>query len=171
MARRLKNGAVRGPVDEPFLMIDHTLSAGCTTSANGAAACERWAHQNRLGSVVAVTSSTGAVVERHTYGPYGEVGGSPSGFPFCFIGQKIDAETGLYYYKARFNDPETGAQLGLLGSSGNSTEPHLHSQVCDAPDPLMCAGIPVQWADVEVLVPELQRASQSGDLVRKKPAQ
>src|SRR5690606_13748776 len=66
---------------------------------------------------------------------------------------------------------ETGAQLGLLGSSGNSTEPHLHFQVCDAPDPLLCAGIPIQWADAELLVPDLPRALQSGDLVRKAPAQ
>jgi len=65
---------------------------------------------------------------------------------------------------------ETGAQLGLLGSSGNSTEPHLHFQVCDAPDPLNCAGIPIKWADVELLVPDLPRALQSGDLVRKAAA-
>ena len=65
---------------------------------------------------------------------------------------------------------EAGAQLGLLGSSGNSTEPHLHFQVCDGPDPLLCAGIPIQWADAELLIPDLPRALQSGDLARKKPA-
>ncbi len=60
---------------------------------------------------------------------------------------------------------ETGAALGLLGSSGNSTEPHLHLQVCDGPDPLLCAGIPIQWADVELMIPDLPRALQTGDLV------
>ena len=65
---------------------------------------------------------------------------------------------------------ETGAQLGLLGSSGNSTEPHLHFQVCDGPDPLMCAGIPVQWADIQMLLPDLPRSPQSGDLVKKAAA-
>lgn len=65
---------------------------------------------------------------------------------------------------------ETGAQLGLLGSSGNSTEPHLHFQVCDAPDPLNCVGVPIQWADVESLIPDAPRALQSGDLVRAAPA-
>ncbi|MEK7265452.1 MAG: M23 family metallopeptidase [Pseudomonadota bacterium] len=65
---------------------------------------------------------------------------------------------------------ETGALLGLLGSSGNSTEPHLHFQVCDAPDPLLCAGVPVKWADVEPLFPDLPRALQSGDLVKKAAA-
>lgn len=62
---------------------------------------------------------------------------------------------------------EAGAQLGLLGSSGNSTEPHLHFQVCDGPDPLLCAGIPIQWADAELLIPDLPRALQSGDFVKK----
>lgn len=62
---------------------------------------------------------------------------------------------------------ETGAQLGLLGSSGNSTEPHLHFQVCDGPDPLQCAGIPIQWANVESIIPDLPRALQTGDIVKR----
>jgi RHS repeat-associated protein len=99
-----------GSVDEPLVMIDYTLDASCTNS-NGAN-CERWAHQNRLGSVVAVTDATGAVVEQHAYSPYGEAGtGGTSGFPFRFTGQKLDAETGLYYYKARVYDPATGRFL------------------------------------------------------------
>lgn len=37
-----------------------------------------------------------------------------------------------------------GEVLGLLGNSGNSTEPHLHLHVCDAPSALRCQGRP--WA-------------------------
>ena len=33
------------------------------------------------------------------------------GFPFRFTGQRLDAETGLYYYKARYYDAETGRFL------------------------------------------------------------
>ena len=98
-----------GSVDEPFMMIDYTLDAGCTLTS--AANCERYVHQNYLGSVVAVTDTNGAVTERHTYSPYGEVGGSTSGFPFRFTGQRIDTESGLYYYKARYYDPEIGRFL------------------------------------------------------------
>jgi RHS repeat-associated protein len=99
-----------GSVDEPFLMIDYTLDASCTQTS--AATCERYAHQNRLGSVVAVTDANGAVVEQYRYSPYGESGPEgDAGFPFRFTGQKLDAETGLYYYKARYYDPETGRFL------------------------------------------------------------
>lgn len=50
-------------------------------NAAGAETARRYAHQNRLGSVVAVTDGAGAVVERHTYSPYGVTGDSASGFP------------------------------------------------------------------------------------------
>lgn len=58
-----------------------------------------------------------------------------------------------------------GQVLGALGSSGNSTEPHLHFHVCDAPDPLNCAGIPVLFRDVSILWANGVRALQSGDTV------
>ena len=59
------------------------------------------------------------------------------------------------------NAVRAGEVLGKLGSSGNSTEPHLHFQLCDHPDPLMCAGIPLRFSNVEGAV-------QSGDVVIAK---
>lgn len=63
---------------------------------------------------------------------------------------------------------KAGQVLGELGSSGNSTEPHLHFHVCDGPDPLNCAGIPVLFQDVSILWANGMRALQSGDIVTVK---
>ena len=38
-----------------------------------------------------------------------------------------------------------GQVLGRLGNSGNSSEPHLHLQVCNAPSFLICEGVPMEF--------------------------
>jgi murein DD-endopeptidase MepM/ murein hydrolase activator NlpD len=59
----------------------------------------------------------------------------------------------------------SGQPVGKLGSSGNSTEPHLHFQVCDAPEPLNCAGIPINFQGISLPWADYARPVQSGDLV------
>lgn len=44
-----------------------------------------------------------------------------------------------------------GQVIGLVGNSGNSTEPHLHLQVCDANSPLESEGLPFAFESFEVL--------------------
>lgn len=67
---------------------------------------------DRLGSTVATSDSLGNEIDAYTYSKYGESGPEgDTGFPFRFTGQKLDPATGLYNYKGRWYDPETGRFL------------------------------------------------------------
>ncbi len=57
---------------------------------------------DKLGSVVALTDATGALVETHAYSPFGQVAAASTvGNPYLFTGRRLDPETGLYHYRAR----------------------------------------------------------------------
>ena len=60
---------------------------------------------------------------------------------------------------------KSGETIGLLGSSGNSTEAHLHFQVCDKPSVISCAAIAPTFVGFEIANSDGPRPLQSGDLV------
>jgi RHS repeat-associated protein len=80
-----------------------------------------------LGSVTALTDSTGNVVHEYKYSVYGEIveeTGNSVENPFTYTSREIDRETGLMYYRARYYDPELGRFLsedpiGFLGDNVN----------------------------------------------------
>jgi len=90
--------------DERAAMID-------SGSASPPATSIKYPHTDRQGSVMAVTSSTGAVTERFAYDGFGRSSSAFSGYPFRYTGQRLDFESGLMFYKARVYSTALGRFL------------------------------------------------------------
>jgi RHS repeat-associated protein len=86
-------------------------------------------HGDHLGSAQLVTDYRGEVYEHIEYTPYGElwVEHAPNveATPFRFTGKERDSETGLYYYGARYLNPQTSMWL--------STDPAMGEYIPQAP--------------------------------------
>lgn len=69
-------------------------------------------HQDLLNSSSALSGNTGAQLEVNVWHPFGrtQTASPQAGFKVSrqFTGQVLDTETGLYYYNARYYDPEIG---------------------------------------------------------------
>ena len=67
-------------------------------------------HTDHLGSAVRMTNTTGDIVHSIAYDLFGKtVYSTGSKNPsYQFTGQEFDTEIGLYYYGARYYDPEMG---------------------------------------------------------------
>ena len=88
------------------------------------AGTKHYYHQDALSSVRALTSQAGQVVERYAYDPYGKaiyltsagtlsaVHASIVGNTILYTGRRLDTETGLYYYRARYQEPVLGRFVG-----------------------------------------------------------
>jgi len=48
------------------------------------------------------------------------------------------------------DEVESGQTIAACGNSGNSTQPHVHVQVMDSPDPLKGRGLPMAFRDYRV---------------------
>lgn len=68
-------------------------------------------HPDHLGSSAYVTNVFGEVCQHQEYAAYGELffeeHNSSNQMPYLFNSKERDAETGLYYYGARYYDPKT----------------------------------------------------------------
>jgi RHS repeat-associated protein len=136
-------------LDEP-LVVDSNL---------GGTPTRLFYHQNTLYSVYALTDTTGKIVEGYQYDAYGRQtvfqpgmsgmveynsndvivpgGSSAVGNPFLFTGQRLDAETGLFYYKNRYYATDLGRFLSRdpLGTA-SATDLYQYAN-----------GAPTEWTD------------------------
>jgi RHS repeat-associated protein len=99
---------VHGPgIDEP-LAVEH---------GNGAV---WYYHADGTGSVVAATNSSGTVMQPRAYDSFGNLTDGADQEGYAFTGREWNPESGLYYYRARYYDPNIGRfisedPVGLLG--------------------------------------------------------
>jgi RHS repeat-associated protein len=74
-------------------------------------------HGDHLGSTSYVTDARGRVSQYVAYMPYGEAlfeeHSNTRDMPYLFNSKERDEETGLYYYGARYLDPETAVWYGV----------------------------------------------------------
>jgi RHS repeat-associated protein len=83
------------------------ISLGTEVIAKRVGATTSWLHDDVRGSVVAVSSPSGAIRETFAYRPYGDR--APlAGTSIGFTGERQDPSTGLVYLHVRYYDPVLG---------------------------------------------------------------
>ncbi|MDH3976860.1 MAG: hypothetical protein OEV42_21575, partial [Deltaproteobacteria bacterium] len=96
-------------------------------------------HADGLGSVMALTDGSGAKVgSSYGYDSFGNLVKGTLDKNYTYTGREWDKEAGLYYYRARFYDPETGRFISKdpIGFAGGDV--NLYSYVQQNP---------VNWVD------------------------
>ncbi len=99
-------------------------------------------HADGLGTITALSNQNGKVVQRYKYDSFGKRRHRDHKVnqPYTFTGREWDKETGLYYYRARYYDPEIGRFISKdpIGFAGGDT--NLYRYVGNSPlnwiDPL-----------------------------------
>jgi RHS repeat-associated protein len=87
-------------------------------------------HADALGSIVATTGADGSVKSETLYDAWGNpiVQSGASENKFAYTGQQADRETGLYYFKARYYDPQTGRFISQDPAAGVDERPESYQK-------------------------------------------
>ena len=111
-------------------------------------------HSDHLGSTRLVTDDSGNIVSAVTYRPFGEVYSEEGSEDYLFNGKERDA-TGLYYYGARYYDPEIGRFITRDPLGGVTLKPQSLNRYT------YCVNNPLKYVDPTGLSPGI-----SGDEAR-----
>jgi len=86
-------------IDEPLAM----LRSGATS----------FYHADGLGSVTSLSNTSGSIAQTYAFDSFGNQTGSSGSLtnPFRYTARELDSETSLYYYRARYYDPNAGRFL------------------------------------------------------------
>lgn len=99
-------------IDEPLAML-----RSATTS---------FYHADGLGSVTSLSNGAGSLAQTYTFDSFGKQTASSGSLtnPFQYAGREFDAESSLYFMRARYFDPQTGRfisedPIGFVGGGAN----------------------------------------------------
>lgn len=107
------------------------LYAGGVTSMGPAATASRiYPLTDPLGNVRFLTNSTGTLVTRYSYDPYGNIRKKEGtvNSTFTFSGEQFDPETSLTFLRARYYDSSTGTFLSRDPVLGSLDTPIEHGE-------------------------------------------
>jgi RHS repeat-associated protein len=81
------------------------------------------------GDVRFLADSTGKVTDTYDYDAFGNIVGSTGTTPnvYRYQGEALDAETGLYYLRARYYDPVTGRFLNVDPMADEGEHPYTYA--------------------------------------------
>ncbi len=106
-------------------------------------------HADGLESIIAITDSAGNVVQRYEYDSFGAITYTQEATfkqPYTYTGREYDDESGLYYYRARYNDSKIGRFISEDPIGFNGGDVNFYAYVGNNPvnfvDPLGLTSIP-----------------------------
>jgi RHS repeat-associated protein len=146
-----------------------------------------WALADYQGSVRDIVDSQGNLLNHIVYDSFGNVRSETNSgidFRFGYTGRELDAETGLYYYRARYYDAQTGQFIGqdpigfggldsnlyrYVGNSPTSfTDPYGHS-LWDAAGNLWNKGVEKGKAFVKEIDYGIKGYGETVEQIRRDP--
>lgn len=135
-----ENGTILARYTQSGLRTDDTLSVDITSTGASKGLATNFGRyfyfKDNIGSVAAISSENGQLIQKYIYSSYGKLlkkvdasGLETSAFntSYTFTNREYDEESGLYYLRARYYDPEVGRFTTQDPDAGEIGNPITHS--------------------------------------------